>query len=79
MTLEPQPQTPETAESPNADWGDARPEIIPNPTAWPAGMAFGITLFIWGFVTSMVLIIVGLTVMTVSLVGWIGEMRHERR
>ncbi len=65
--------------TPDKDWSDARPEIIPHPTAWPAGMAFGTTLFIWGFVTSIVLVLVGLTVMAVSLVGWIGEIRHERR
>ncbi len=58
-------------------WSDARPEAIPRSTAWPAGMAFGITLLIWGFVTSLVLILVGLVVMGVSLAGWIGEMRHE--
>jgi len=66
-----------STQTPNDDWSEARPKIIPQPTAWPAGMAFGITLFIWGFVTSIVLVLVGLTVMVVSLVGWIGEIRHE--
>ena len=63
---------------PRDDWNEAQPRTIPHPTAWPAGMAFGTTLFFWGLVTSVVLVVVGLTVMTASLVGWIGEMRHEK-
>ena len=59
------------------DWNEAQPRTIPHPTAWPAGMAFGTTLFFWGLVASVVLVCVGLTVMAVSLGGWIGEMRHE--
>jgi hypothetical protein len=62
-----------------ADWSAARPEIIPRPTPWPTGMAFGITLLMWGFITSIVLILVGLVVVVVSLVGWIGEIRHEQK
>jgi hypothetical protein len=61
------------------DWGVARPEIIPRPTFWPAGLAFGITFLMWGLITSPVLLVVGLAVFTVSLVGWIGELRHEER
>ena len=61
------------------DWGAARPEIIPRPTFWPAGLAFGITFLMWGLLTSYVLIAVGLAVFTVSLVGWIGELRDEQR
>jgi hypothetical protein len=63
---------------PDADWSEARPREIPHPTAYPAGMAFGTTLLFWGFITSPVLVGIGLVVMTVSLAGWIGEMRHER-
>ena len=68
------------SESPKvgSDWSAARPEIIPRSTAWPAGLAFGITFLMWGFITSLVLILVGLAVVVVSLVGWIGEMRHEQ-
>ena len=62
-----------------SDWSPARPEIIPRPTFWPAGLAFGITFLMWGMLTSFVLTLVGLAVFTVSLVGWIGELRHEER
>jgi hypothetical protein len=61
------------------DWSVARPERIPPPTFAPAAMAFGTTLFMWGFLTSPVLIAVGLTVITVSLASWIGEIRHGQR
>lgn len=60
------------------DWGKPRPAIIPRPTYWPAGTAFGITFLFWGIVTSPVVTGAGCVVLVVSLVGWIGEMRHER-
>jgi hypothetical protein len=64
---------------PEEDWNEARPEKIPPPTFAPAGLAFGTTLFMWGLLTSYVLIGVGLAVMIFSLGAWIGEMRHARR
>lgn len=61
------------------NWALARPETVPRPTFWPASLAFGITFLVWGLVTSVVLIVVGLAVFVVSLMGWIGELRHEER
>ncbi len=49
---------------------------LPEPTYWPAVLAFGITLFAWGLVTSYVIIGVGLLVFAVALAGWIGDLRH---
>src|SRR3954454_10360938 len=60
-------------------WSPARPEHIPRPTYWPAALAFGITLFIWGLITTPLLSAPGLVLFAVALAGWIGEMRHERR
>jgi hypothetical protein len=60
-----------------ADWSVPLPTEIPRPTYVPATMAFGITFFLWGFVTSPVLLAVGLLVMVTALVGWIGEMRRD--
>ena len=41
--------------------GDApKPDAIPRPTYVPAAMAFGITLFFWGIITSPVVLGVGL-------------------
>ena len=66
-----------SAEIDKSDWSDARPETIPRPSFWPAGLAFGLTFSIWGLITSLVLVLVGLAVVTASLGGWIGEMRRE--
>lgn len=60
-----------------ADWTIPRPEAIPRPTFAPAALAFGITIFFWGFVTSPVLLAVGLLVMAAALTLWVREMRHD--
>jgi hypothetical protein len=59
------------------DWPTARPAVVPRPTFWPAGTAFGIAFLFWGIVTSPVVAGAGGIMLVVSLVGWIGEMRHE--
>jgi hypothetical protein len=53
--------------------------MIPRPTFSPAGVAFGITFLMWGLLTSVVLSAAGLAVLVASLIGWIGELRHEER
>jgi hypothetical protein len=60
------------------DWIPLDPQPGPRATAWPAGLASGVTLLLWGLITSPVLIVVGGLVFGTSLLGWIGEMRHER-
>jgi hypothetical protein len=59
-------------------WNVPKPDAVPRPTSWPAGLALGITLFAWGIISSPVILAVGLVVFVVSLAGWIGEIRHER-
>ena len=54
------------------------PEIIPESTYWPLALAFGTTLLLWGFLTSLILSGVGLLCMAVSLAGWIGEINTEK-
>ncbi len=66
------------ATSERAGWGVPKPANIPPATYFPAATAFGITLFLWGFITSPVLLVVGLAVLVVSIAGWMGEMRHDR-
>lgn len=61
------------------DWSEARPAKIPPPTFAPAALAFGTALFMWGLLTSPVLIAVGLGVFVVALSFWIGEIRHAGR
>ena len=61
------------------DFSPALPEEIPRPTAWPAAAAFGVTFLLWGVITSPVLLGIGLALFTASVIGWIGEIRHEER
>ncbi len=58
------------------DWGVPLPSEIPRPTYAPAALAFGLTFFLWGFVTSPVVLAAGFIVTALALVSWIGEMRH---
>jgi hypothetical protein len=54
------------------------PEIIPGSTYWPLALAFGTTLLLWGFLTSLILSGVGILFMTISLAGWIWEINNEK-
>jgi hypothetical protein len=62
-----------------AKWEPLPEEHLPRPTYFPAGLAMGITFLFWGLITSWVVILVGLSLFVVSLAGWIGEIRHERK
>jgi hypothetical protein len=64
-------------ESLRQGWISLPPEKMPEPTFWPAGLALGTVLLLWGLVTSLILIAAGLTLLAFSLAGWLGEMRHE--
>jgi hypothetical protein len=63
--------------APHDDWSTPQPARVPEPTYWPATLALGIVLLLWGVVTSVVISAVGLLVTVVALGGWIGAMRHE--
>ena len=49
------------------------------PTWWPAALALGIVLVLWGIVTSLMVAAVGVAVFAVALAGWLGEVCHARR
>lgn len=51
--------------------------VLPQPTYWPAVLAFGITLVAWGFVTSVFISLAGLLVIFLAIGGWIGDLLHE--
>ncbi|HKJ44041.1 MAG TPA: hypothetical protein VKA27_18230 [Sunxiuqinia sp.] len=55
----------------------ADPEIIPEPTIWPIGLAFGALFVFWGFVASLGLTIAGIIITIVSLAGWIADLKPE--
>ena len=60
-----------------AGWSTPRPETLPQPTYWPAVMALGITMFLWGLLTNIILLGTGALLSIVALAGWIGALRHE--
>jgi len=68
---------PSPSESPPG-WNTARPEKLPAPCIWPAALALGITLLLWGLVTSLIITGVGGMLFAVALAGWIRDIRHER-
>lgn len=53
----------------------ADPEIIPEPTIWPIGLAFGVLFIFWGLIASLGLTIVGGIITIVSLAGWIADLK----
>jgi hypothetical protein len=60
------------------EWNVARPKKLPEPSIWPATLALGITLLVWGLVTSLIITGVGGILFAVALAGWIRDIRHER-
>ncbi len=54
-------------------------EHLPRPTYFPAGLAMGTALIFWGFITSWVILVVGVGLFIAALAGWIAEIRHERK
>lgn len=58
-------------------WGVPEPQHIPRPTYWPVTMALAITFIFWGFVTSLVVTGVGVTLFVVALAGWLGDIKNE--
>lgn len=60
-------------------WERLEHKALPRPTYYPAGLAMGTAFIFWGFVTSLVIFLVGVGLFTVSLAGWIYEIRHERK
>jgi hypothetical protein len=55
-------------------WTRPLPEDSPRPTYWPAALALGVTVTLWGFVTSPVVMGVGAAVGVVAVAGWVAEI-----
>ena len=62
---------------PPAGWSLPKPEHLATPTYWPAVMALGITMMLWGIVTAVLISLTGLVLFVIALAGWIGEILHE--
>ena len=50
---------------------------LPHPTYFPSGVAMGAAFLFWGFITTWVVLLVGILLFVASLAGWITELRHE--
>lgn len=61
------------------NWKEARPQKFPRPTYWPFFLAMGVAFLAWGLLAGWMISVAGVVVMIISLIGWINEMRHERR
>ena len=55
-------------------WTPLPPEPAPRPTYWPAVMAAGIMLILWGVLGSLILTIAGLVLFIAAAAGWIQEL-----
>lgn len=68
-------------------WHKPLPASLPSPGYWPAIMALGITFMVWGLavgfneVLSTIVIVwfIGFVLFVAALIGWIGDLRHERK
>ena len=68
-------------------WHKPLPEHLPKPGYWPAIMALGVTFMLWALAvgfnevvsTIVILFLIGLSIFTVALIGWIGDLRDERK
>jgi len=68
-------------------WNKPKPEKLPRPGYWPFLMALGIVFILWGlalgfnevFSTMIIISGVGLIIFIISLAGWIGDLRDERK
>jgi Cytochrome c oxidase subunit IV len=49
---------------------------LPEPSIWPMVLAVGVTLLLFGVVTTLVFSIFGALLMVTSTHGWIQELRH---
>lgn len=57
------------------EWCEAKPAVIPEPTFWPMILAFGVTICLWGTLTSWVFVVTGLLVSLFSVYFWVMELR----
>jgi hypothetical protein len=58
-------------------WTRLPEEHLPRPNFWPAGLALGITMVLWGLVSSWVILFFGAVLLVRSLYGWINALRRE--
>ena len=76
-----QPLTASISESPfpvRPGYSVPLPESVPRTTVWPPFAALSVMLVGWGVIMSLAIFLIGTALLATSIVGWIGEIRHER-
>jgi hypothetical protein len=60
-------------------WTVLAPEKLPALSIWPSALALSVTFLAWGLISSLLITGVGIALFSISLAGWINDIRHERR
>ena len=55
-------------------WLPLPAEDLPRPTYWPAVLAVGIMLVLWGIIGSIILTVAGTVVFVLAAAGWTKEL-----
>ena len=87
QSSQPSAPTPGTGGQIPKGWHKPLPEHLPTAGYWPAIMGLGITFILWSLAvgfnevvsTIIILFLVGFALFAVALIGWIGDLRNERK
>ena len=60
-------------------WQFPKPEILPQQTYAPAGLALGIFFLLWGMLATWIISAIGILLVTISITAWIAEILHEEQ
>ncbi len=74
---EPGAEPPRETSGRTPDWNVPKPEKLPKPTYAPAIMSLGIVFLFWGIISTWIFSAVGIILIAIALVGWIGAIRNE--
>jgi hypothetical protein len=68
---------PQHGEPMRPGWGRPDPEVVARPTYWPMVFGLGIAFFMWGLISNLFVLGLGLFLLIVGLVGWILDLVAE--
>jgi hypothetical protein len=49
---------------------------VAQPSVWPATLALGVTLLLFGLITAPAIVAAGVGLIIWATAGWVGELRH---
>lgn len=68
---------PQHGEPMRPGWSRPDPEVVARPTYWPMVFGLGIAFFMWGLISNLFVIGLGLFLLLIGLVGWIMDLVSE--